>query len=708
VPIDRAATLRQAEKLLRQGKVDQAIAEYVRLVEDQPRDWNTANVLGDLYVRAGHLDRAIEQFSRIAESLIEQGFLPRASAVYKKILKLKPDADHALVQAGELAAQQGLLADARACFAGAAQVRRARGDTKGALEIVRRVGALDPSDIDARLSAARARHELDDLPGALQEFNDLAAMLIGEGREVDALVPLSEVAGLDPGNAHVRRELARILVAQGRNADAAKYLTTDAVGADAGLLVVAADLRFRQGELSAGMEMVEALLALDDVPAAQITELGLSLAEQQPDTSYAILARLVDAKAAAGEWTDAADLLTRFIALTRHHIVALTRLVDVCVDGELQDRTVDAQALLADAYLETGAAAEAKYVAEDLLTRQPWERRHFARLRSALALGGAPDPDQALADWLADTQLFGIDNDPFAEAQTAPESVEPQPPDSDSTRPEQDVSTATAVVPSVAPPSDPPADEREMVPPPPAANLQTPQPADVPAAPARPAGDPRNPHSIDLELIFGRPGTPAPPAPQPPRVPQTPTAPLTSVEEEPSVEEDLSVALDEFNAARPVVPSAKEAAAAPADIESVFAKFRDDAEHRPADDPADVAYTRGVALVEAGDLESSIEPLRTAARSPRRRFAAASLLARVYQQKNSTAEAIEWLGHAVDAPATSAQERFETLFRLAELLEISGERDSALAVFLELQADAGEYRDIANRIARLSRTQGGG
>jgi len=140
----------------------------------------------------------------------------------------------------------------------------------------------------------------------------------------------------------------------------------------------------------------------------------------------------------------------------------------------------------------------------------------------------------------------------------------------------------------------------------------------------------------------------------------------------------------------------------------VFARFRDEAEHRPADDPADIAYTRGLALVEAGDLESSIEPLRTAARSPGRRFAAASLLSRVYQQQNAISEAIEWLGHAVDAPTTSAQERFETLFRLAELLEISGEPESALAVFLELQSDAGEYRDITGRIARLSRTQGGG
>ena len=46
MPIDRAATLRNAEKLIRQGKLPDAIAEYVRLVDDQPGDWNLANSLG--------------------------------------------------------------------------------------------------------------------------------------------------------------------------------------------------------------------------------------------------------------------------------------------------------------------------------------------------------------------------------------------------------------------------------------------------------------------------------------------------------------------------------------------------------------------------------------------------------------------------------------------------------------------------------------
>ena len=56
MPLDREATLRQAERLKGQGRLDLAIAEYVRLVEEQPRDWNSVNALGDLYLRAGDVE----------------------------------------------------------------------------------------------------------------------------------------------------------------------------------------------------------------------------------------------------------------------------------------------------------------------------------------------------------------------------------------------------------------------------------------------------------------------------------------------------------------------------------------------------------------------------------------------------------------------------------------------------------------------------
>ena len=100
VGFDRAATLRQAEKLLTQGKLDAAIAAYASVVEQQPTDWNTANTLGDLYVRVGQPERAADQFTRSADRLIAEGFLVKAGAVYKKLLKLKPDDERVLLQAG--------------------------------------------------------------------------------------------------------------------------------------------------------------------------------------------------------------------------------------------------------------------------------------------------------------------------------------------------------------------------------------------------------------------------------------------------------------------------------------------------------------------------------------------------------------------------------------------------------------------------------
>ena len=97
--IDRAATLRNAEKLLRQGKLDAAIAEYLRLVEDQPRDWNTRQharrpLRARRSTRQG--DRAVHARSPTASTT--KGAGAKAAAVYKKILKLKPDHEHALLQ----------------------------------------------------------------------------------------------------------------------------------------------------------------------------------------------------------------------------------------------------------------------------------------------------------------------------------------------------------------------------------------------------------------------------------------------------------------------------------------------------------------------------------------------------------------------------------------------------------------------------------
>ena len=69
--------------------------------------------------------------------------------------------------------------------------------------------------------------------------------------------------------------------------------------------------------------------------------------------------------------------------------------------------------------------------------------------------------------------------------------------------------------------------------------------------------------------------------------------------------------------------------------------------------------------------------------------------------------AIEWYERAAEAPAPTVEAGRELLFELAQTLEASGEEARALAVYLELRTDAGDYRDISSRIERLSRGQSG-
>ena len=120
-PFDREGALKRAEKALRLGRVDAAIEEYQGIVLAQPRDWNSANALGDLFVRSGQLDKGVEQYTRIADHLAEEGFYPKASALYKKILKVKPTEEYALIRSGDVAAKLG---PARRCQVGLPDGRR--------------------------------------------------------------------------------------------------------------------------------------------------------------------------------------------------------------------------------------------------------------------------------------------------------------------------------------------------------------------------------------------------------------------------------------------------------------------------------------------------------------------------------------------------------------------------------------------------------
>ena len=108
----------KAEKLVRQGKIEAAIGVYDQLLAKDPDATSAQNRMGDLYVRLGKLDVAFVIFSQIAERYARDGFLVKAVAINKKIVRLakpsSPWSPTANERLAEIYQKQGLLAEARA------------------------------------------------------------------------------------------------------------------------------------------------------------------------------------------------------------------------------------------------------------------------------------------------------------------------------------------------------------------------------------------------------------------------------------------------------------------------------------------------------------------------------------------------------------------------------------------------------------------
>ena len=84
------------------------------------------------------------------------------------------------------------------------------------------------------------------------------------------------------------------------------------------------------------------------------------------------------------------------------------RLVEICVDGGLEATMYSAQAHLADAYIAMGQCREARFIAEDLVAREPWDRSNLTRgsaVRSCSS--GSDDPDEMIAQRLSGEMPFG-------------------------------------------------------------------------------------------------------------------------------------------------------------------------------------------------------------------------------------------------------------------------------------------------------------
>ncbi|HEU5395296.1 MAG TPA: tetratricopeptide repeat protein, partial [Candidatus Methylomirabilis sp.] len=144
---DKRKALQTALAFTQQGRLDKAIAEYQNILKADPTDLSVLNALGDLYARTGNRAEAISQYMRLGDSYRKDGFAAKATAVYKKAIKLDPGNLQAQTLCADLYAEQGLVGEAKQQLLLIAEQCSRAGNTKEALTVYQKVVTLDPGNV---------------------------------------------------------------------------------------------------------------------------------------------------------------------------------------------------------------------------------------------------------------------------------------------------------------------------------------------------------------------------------------------------------------------------------------------------------------------------------------------------------------------------------------------------------------------------------
>src|SRR5262245_60252865 len=199
-----------AQKFVEKGQTDKAIKEYLKVVQEDPKDVRVWLKIGDLYAKKGAKQEATETYLKVAQFYSEQGFYLKAVAVYKQILKIDPRLVEVNMKLAELYRQLGLLSDAMQQYELVAAFYHREGRSREALATIRELAELDPENVATRIKLAELYSKESLAKEAVVEFTKAADFLRAHNRMDDFVKVAERLVWHQQDNHAMNRELATL------------------------------------------------------------------------------------------------------------------------------------------------------------------------------------------------------------------------------------------------------------------------------------------------------------------------------------------------------------------------------------------------------------------------------------------------------------------------------------------------------------------
>jgi len=380
---DKSKTLKSAERFVASGKTANAIEEYLKVLKENPKDWNLIIQVADLYLKLNNAPEAISWFQKVADHYYTDGFFLKAIAIYKRVNKLDPSLTDICLKLSELYLKQGLTMDAKAQLQSVAQQYLSRNLNKEAIHTLKKLIEIEPENIKTRNDLAKAYKNEGMVPEAIKEFLDISDQLSRKGLLKESLVVLETAYKLDPKDTETLRKILSIYHEQKESQKGAALLD-EALRADPSnseILGLLAEAHAARRDFEKAHEALDRAILNSSRKEQFWTlkgEIFLKAGDLQAAFGQYVL--VVDKEIQKKEIDTAVELLQQITEANPSFPPAWLKLIDVYSMLRQQANTLSAYNSLVDALISKAMHAEALKYVRKLIQLDPDDDQHKEKL----------------------------------------------------------------------------------------------------------------------------------------------------------------------------------------------------------------------------------------------------------------------------------------------------------------------------------------
>ena len=178
--------------LFKKAGPDQELKDFMAMSAKDPTDMRLKLKVGELFFKKKDIRNGIAWLREVAEHYSENGFLLKAIAIYKNILKFSPGSVEFNERLGELYHKMGMKTDASQQYQIVVHNYLTHGKGPDAIRAARKLVEAEPEEVRHRMKLAEIYFNQGMQDESLKEYEKLARDLRKEMKHLDVLVEVYE------------------------------------------------------------------------------------------------------------------------------------------------------------------------------------------------------------------------------------------------------------------------------------------------------------------------------------------------------------------------------------------------------------------------------------------------------------------------------------------------------------------------------------